>query len=159
MAIVVNRSISGANPQLNVTHPVGTIYQTENITFNPNTAWGGTWVEDTSYQLVAYAHTSGATGVTIDVGKNISSVSRTATGNYTVTFTHQMADANYIVHVNSESSGSRGYELAGVFEMSKASFKMDFADFDGSARDQEHMYFTVWGRLETPEIKVWKRTA
>ena len=29
-------------------HPVGEYYETSNIDFNPNTEWGGTWVEDTA---------------------------------------------------------------------------------------------------------------
>lgn len=35
-------------------YPVGSYYETSNTTFNPNTAWGGTWVEDTAgYVTVA----------------------------------------------------------------------------------------------------------
>lgn len=33
---------------LNVFYPVGSYYETSNSQFDPNTAWGGTWVEDTS---------------------------------------------------------------------------------------------------------------
>lgn len=32
---------------LDILHPVGSYYETSDTTFNPNTAWGGTWVEDT----------------------------------------------------------------------------------------------------------------
>lgn len=36
------------NPKLfiDIVYPVGSYYETSNISFNPNTAWGGTWVED-----------------------------------------------------------------------------------------------------------------
>lgn len=32
---------------LNIFYPVGSYYETSNKNFNPNTAWGGTWVQDT----------------------------------------------------------------------------------------------------------------
>lgn len=28
-------------------YPIGSYYETSNTSFNPNTSWGGTWVEDT----------------------------------------------------------------------------------------------------------------
>lgn len=30
-----------------IVYPVGSYYETSNSKFNPNTSWGGTWVEDT----------------------------------------------------------------------------------------------------------------
>lgn len=33
---------------LDLFYPVGTYYETSDTNFNPNTAWGGTWLEDTS---------------------------------------------------------------------------------------------------------------
>lgn len=36
-------------------YPVGSYYETSNTSFNPNTTWGGTWVEDTNGKVtVAY---------------------------------------------------------------------------------------------------------
>lgn len=32
---------------LDFIYPVGSYYETSDTSFNPNTAWGGTWVEDT----------------------------------------------------------------------------------------------------------------
>lgn len=32
---------------LNKMHPVGSYYETSDVTFDPNTAWGGTWVLET----------------------------------------------------------------------------------------------------------------
>ena len=32
---------------VNIFYPVGSYYETSDTSFNPNTAWGGTWVEDT----------------------------------------------------------------------------------------------------------------
>ena len=45
------------NPKLllDVMYPVGSYYETSNTSFNPNTAWGGTWVrEDDGTALVSY---------------------------------------------------------------------------------------------------------
>ena len=33
-------------------YPVGTYYETSNTAFNPNTTWGGTWVEDTNGRVL-----------------------------------------------------------------------------------------------------------
>ena len=41
-------------------YPVGSYYETSNTSFNPNTAWGGTWVEDSSGKVTA-AYQSGDT--------------------------------------------------------------------------------------------------
>lgn len=38
----------GLNGQLlDFIYPVGSYYETSDTSFNPNTAWGGTWLEDT----------------------------------------------------------------------------------------------------------------
>lgn len=43
---------------LDVFYPVGSYYETSNSQFDPNTAWGGTWVEDTAGR-VTVAQNSG----------------------------------------------------------------------------------------------------
>lgn len=45
---------------LDMFYPVGSYYETSDTTFNPNTAWGGTWIEDTAGQ-VTVAYSSGDT--------------------------------------------------------------------------------------------------
>ena len=45
------------NPKLilDVFYPVGSYYETSDTSFNPNTAWGGTWQEDTAGRItIAY---------------------------------------------------------------------------------------------------------
>lgn len=37
---------------IDVFYPVGSYYETSDTTFNPNTAWGGTWVEDTAGRVL-----------------------------------------------------------------------------------------------------------
>lgn len=40
---------------VDLVHPVGSYYETSDASFDPNTAWGGTWVEDTEgLTTVAY---------------------------------------------------------------------------------------------------------
>lgn len=48
-------------------YPVGSYYETSDSSFNPNTAWGGTWVEDTAGRVLVAMDTGtfttvGATG-------------------------------------------------------------------------------------------------
>lgn len=42
-------------------HPVGSYYETSNTTFNPNTAWGGTW----ELELAGQVHVSAGTGYAV----------------------------------------------------------------------------------------------
>lgn len=48
------------NSLIDVFYPVGSYYETSDGSFNPNTAWGGTWVEDTA-GLVLVANTQEGT--------------------------------------------------------------------------------------------------
>ena len=67
MAIVVKRSVTSSDEQvekmLNLFYPVGSYYETSDTTFNPNTAWGGTWVEDTAGRMLVAMDTSTFTTV------------------------------------------------------------------------------------------------
>lgn len=49
---------------LNYIYPVGTVYETADASFDPNTAWGGTWVEISGKFLLASSssHAVGQTG-------------------------------------------------------------------------------------------------
>ena len=71
MAIIVTRSVTSSDEQtqrmLNLFYPVGSYYETSDTTFDPNTAWGGTWVEDTAGRILVSQDTGtfttvGATG-------------------------------------------------------------------------------------------------
>lgn len=48
---------------LNTFYPIGSYYETSDTSFNPNTAWGGTWVLETEGQV----HVSGSTNGTYQV--------------------------------------------------------------------------------------------
>ena len=67
MAIIVTRTIANGNPEaqqmLNLFYPVGSYYETSDTSFNPNTAWGGTWEEDTSGRVLVAQDTGTFTTV------------------------------------------------------------------------------------------------
>lgn len=64
MAIVVKKEISTnalTSEQIkmvNLIYPVGTCYVTTNSSFNPNTAWVGTWTSSTSGGKVTWTRTA-----------------------------------------------------------------------------------------------------
>ena len=43
---------------IDVIYPVGSYYETTDTTFDPNQAWGGTWVEDTAGRMLVAQDTS-----------------------------------------------------------------------------------------------------
>ena len=67
MAIIVTRSVTSSDEQtqrmLNLFYPVGSYYETSDTTFDPNTAWGGTWVEDTAGRILVSQDTGTFTTV------------------------------------------------------------------------------------------------
>lgn len=57
MAIVVKRSVTSGEANLkaemlDLFYPVGSYYETSDTSFDPNTAWGGTWVEDSDGRVL-----------------------------------------------------------------------------------------------------------
>ena len=45
----------GGKSLLDLFYPIGTYYETSNANFNPNTEWGGTWVQDSAGRsIIAY---------------------------------------------------------------------------------------------------------
>jgi len=54
----------------------------------------------------AWVNFSGVTSVTIRASFNVSSVTRNGTGDYTITFTNAMVDANYFVANGGSGNGS-----------------------------------------------------
>ena len=61
----------------------------------------------------AWVNFNGSGGAAIRGSFNVSSVTRTATGNYTVAFTNNMANANYSI------TGTRGTAGAGGVQMTR----------------------------------------
>lgn len=56
---------------LDFIYPVGSYYETSDTSFNPNTAWGGTWLEDTKGRVTVALDSEDTDFDTIgDVGGN-----------------------------------------------------------------------------------------
>lgn len=47
-AIVGQSTVGGGNSIFDMFYPVGSYFETSDSTFDPNTAWGGTWQKDTT---------------------------------------------------------------------------------------------------------------
>ena len=73
-------AIVGTFDPLNMFYPVGSYYETSDSSFDPNTAWGGTWVLETAGQV----HVSAGTGYTIG-GTGGSTTHHHSTGDHTLT--------------------------------------------------------------------------
>lgn len=58
-------------------YPVGTYYETSDTSFNPNTAWGGTWVEDTAGQVLVAMDTGTFTTVGATGGEETHTLTKT----------------------------------------------------------------------------------
>ena len=87
-SLKINQEISDIKEQLNglldVFYPVGSYYETSDISFYPSSEWGGTWVEDTKgYVTVGGLRDGGDTpregGLDIDGGVTTGEVEHTLT--------------------------------------------------------------------------------
>lgn len=58
-------------------YPVGTYYETSDTSFNPNTAWGGTWVEDTAGRVLVAMDTGTFTTVGATGGEETHTLTKT----------------------------------------------------------------------------------
>lgn len=76
----------------------------------------------------AWANWNGVSGVSIRGSFNVSSITRTATGNYQVNFATAMPDANYSVNVTQQDvpAGTQGYKILGS-TASSGTYKFDTA--------------------------------
>lgn len=156
MAFIDGDSVTNKNPVLDLFYPVGSHFKTTNTSFNPNTTWGGTWVEDTDLDIVAYAKTN---GTTIVAGKNISGVSKSSDNIYKWTLSKALANTDGIIQATCEVSGAPN-EIVGAYWTGTSSFNTDCGDHTGTMRgDVTNWYITVRGKLATPEYKKWRRTA
>lgn len=68
-----------ATPPFDVVYPVGSYYETSDTSFNPNTAWGGTWVLETAGKV----HVSAGSGYTAGTSGGATTHTHT-TGNCTL---------------------------------------------------------------------------
>lgn len=102
-SLKINQEISDIKEQLNglldVFYPVGSYYETSDISFYPSSEWGGTWVEDTKgYVTVGGLRDGGDTpregGLDIDGGVTTGEVEHTLT-------VDEMPSHNHLVYIDS----------------------------------------------------------
>ena len=89
MAVIVKKTVS-SGPQsemLNLFYPIGSYYETSNTSFDPNIAWGGTWVEDTGGRVLVAQDTGTFTTVSGTGGEETHTliVSEMPSHNHTIT--------------------------------------------------------------------------
>lgn len=93
-------------------YPIGSYYETSDTSFNPNTAWGGTWVLETEGQVHVSAGSnytvSGAATNTSDGGEinHVLTPSETATKNHSHTINHNHDFTNPTVNSHSHAASS-----------------------------------------------------
>lgn len=79
-----------------ITYPIGTFYETDNVSFDPNVSWGGTWVLDTDGTTLASKSSVSGSKFNVDVGTVIGEESVTLTTSQMPTHAHnQGVYSNY----------------------------------------------------------------
>lgn len=127
-------------------YPVGSIYQTTSSTFNPQTAWGGTWerIKDRFLLAAGDTYTGGSTG-----------------GEATHKLTAQeMPSHTHTMYVNNDGSSSSWSPTAGEYLIkpdgvttSKKNYQGKLAQ-NGAGLDQAHNNMPPY-----LAVYIWKRTA
>ncbi len=127
-------------------YPVGSIYQTTSSTFNPQTAWGGTWerIKDRFLLAAGTAYAGGSTG-----GE--------ATHKLT---TQEMPSHTHTMYVNNDGSASSWSPTFGDYLIkpdgvttSKKNYQAKLAQ-NGAGLDQAHNNMPPY-----LAVYIWKRTA
>lgn len=99
-----------ASSLVDIFYPVGCYFETSNMSFNPNTAWGGTWVEDTAGRVTVAVASSGPLAV---LGSTGGESTHTLTVSEMPSHRHPVIyyDNNKYVNLNSGSNES-AYSLS-----------------------------------------------
>ena len=138
--------VSGSGATVLDMYPVGSIYQTTSSTFNPQTAWGGTWerIRDRFLLAAGTAYAGGSTG-----GE--------ATHKLTV---QELPSHQHVMIVNNEGSSSSwvpqfdGYVIkTDCVTQSKKNYQAKLAQ-NGAGLDQAHNNMPPY-----LAVYIWKRTA
>ena len=138
--------VSGSGTTVLDMYPVGSIYQTTSSTFNPQTAWGGTWerIKDRFLLAAGTAYAGGSTG-----------------GEATHKLTAQeMPSHTHTMYVNNDGSSSSWSPTAGEYLIkpdgvttSKKNYQAKLAQ-NGAGGDQAHNNMPPY-----LAVYIWKRTA
>lgn len=148
-------------------HPVGSYYETSNANFNPNTAWGGTWVEDTKGRVLVAQNTGtfktiGATG-----GNESNSTSYTpagSIGDHTLTLDEIPKHAHGLEYPfpGINSGTAYGHVQSGSYVFSKLIYT---TSENGGGKSHNHPFTGKEATLSISSlqpyivVKRWHRTA
>ena len=114
-------------------YPVGTYYETSEIDFNPNTAWGGTWVlENDGTILVSKSSTTGSK-FNATIGTKVGEETHTLTVDELAAHKH----STYMYNAAATETASGG---SGVAQDSASPFKTFWAQLqmDNTGGNQPH---------------------
>lgn len=148
---------------LNIFYPVGSYYETSDTTFNPNTAWGGTWALETAGKFHVSAgtgYTAGSTGGSADaiVPYHRHSVAKVTAGITGGAHTHDIANrsvyggsSNYMALYKGGTGTSTNAALSETHTHDLPAHNTDYAGTSGNTT----------GANMPPYIAVnrWHRTA
>ena len=138
--------VSGSGATVLDMYPVGSIYQTASSTFNPQTAWGGTWerIKDRFLLAAGTAYAGGSTG-----GEETHKLT-----------TQELPSHQHVMIVNNEGSSSSwvptfdGYVIkTDCVTRSKKNYQAKLAQ-NGAGLDQAHNNMPPY-----LAVYIWKRTA
>lgn len=73
---------------VNLIYPIGTYYETSNVDFDPNTAWGGTWVLETDGTTLVSKSNATGSKFNADIGAIVGSETHTLTVDELATHNH-----------------------------------------------------------------------
>ena len=143
--VFVDTSSQSSIPQsiTDIFYPVGSIYQTENTAFDPNTTWGGTWVKIEG-QFLLGSSTSHIVGTTGGEETHILTIDEMPSHNHDFKVNCQHADGE-IVNPPAEALQS-GLQQGGRRRYADTTYTKG----NGQAHNNMPPYYTV---------NIWKRTA
>ena len=131
-------------------YPVGTYYETSNVDFDPNVAWGGTWVLDSQGKVTVSQDTTDSDFAT--VGATFGEKTHTLTVDEMPEHKHQgiewLGNSQYNISLNSGSL-STGYKM--TWSASSDTSKIQTASAGGSQPHNNVQPCVV--------VKRWHRTA
>ena len=97
---------------------------------------------------LAWVNFNGTTSPgTVRSSYNVSSVTRNATGDYTVNFSVSTTDANYVTVVNSECIGGTSYGWCGPYSggQTTSGSRVTTTDGSGSATNRTYINVAIFG--------------
>lgn len=122
---------------LNVFYPVGTVYETTNNSFNPNTSWGGTWVKIEGRFLLG-------SGGGYSIGATGGEATHTLTVNEMPKHKHTVSVPSTTVSITDGDSGL-------TENVPKVATSKDTSEVGGGAAHNNMPPYVV--------VNIWKRTA